>query len=119
MLMEPFSISLYLMAFFYAFAGIYHFVNPKFFLKIMPPYVPFHKEMVLISGMAELLLGIGLIFSKTQSIAVVGIILLLIAVFPANVYMAHAPKFQKIHPLIRWGRLPMQGVLIWWVYQYV
>jgi len=111
-------IVLFVMAAFYVFAGVMHFVSPKFFLKIMPPYIPYHQLIVSVSGLAEILLGIGLLFSSTRQYAAWGIIVLLIAVFPANVYMAVAEKFQSMSPWVRWGRLPIQAVLIWWAYQY-
>ena len=114
------TISLVLMSALYLYSGIQHFRNPKFFLKLMPPYVPKHQLMVDISGVAEIVLAIGLLFSATQSWAAWGVIALLIAVFPANIYMATATdKFRKVSPWIKWGRLPLQGVLIWWAYQYV
>lgn len=104
---------------FFVFAGVMHFVKPKFFLALMPPYIPFHKEVVLISGAAEFVFGGSLLYPPTQVSGAWGLILLLIAVFPANVYMATSLKFQKISPWIRWGRLPLQGVLIWWVSLYL
>ena len=108
----------YLQALIFIAAGIYHFVNPKPFLAIMPPYIPAHSQMVALSGIAEIVLGAGLLFPATRSLAAWGLILLLIAVFPANVFMATSDKFASMSPWLRWGRLPLQGLLIWWVYQY-
>lgn len=105
-----------ILALFFAYAGVMHFLKPKFFLAIMPPYIPFHKEAVQISGVAEVLFGLGLLIPAYQSASAWGLILLLIAVFPANIYMATSEKFNKISPWIRWGRLPLQGLLIWGVY---
>lgn len=107
------------MSSFYILAGIMHFVKPKFFLAIVPPYLPNPKAMVFWSGIFEMALGVGLLFENRRSFSATGIILLLIAVFPANLYMAYGEKFQKMSPLIRWGRLPIQLVLIWWAYQFV
>jgi uncharacterized membrane protein len=104
---------------FFIFAGIMHFAKPKFFLAIMPPYLPFHKEAVWISGIAEILFGYNILLPDLQSASAWGLILLLVAVFPANIYMATADKFQKLSPIIRWGRLPMQALLIWWVSLYI
>lgn len=112
------SLSLYVQAFVYVVAGINHFVSPKFYLAIMPPYIPAHNLMVILSGVAEVALGLGLLFPATRSLSAWGLILLLIAVFPANIYMATADQFVAISPWIRWGRLPLQGLLIWWAYQY-
>ncbi|WP_247235015.1 DoxX family protein [Telluribacter sp. SYSU D00476] len=102
----------------YIVAGILHFVIPKFYLRIMPPFLPAHQLLVALSGVAEILLGVAMFFPATRSWAAWGIILLLIAVFPANIYMAYADKFQHLSPLVRWGRLPLQFLLIWWAYQY-
>lgn len=108
----------YLMGFLYILAGINHFINPPFYLKIMPPYLPQHGLLVVLSGVAELMLGILVLIPATRVWAAWGLILLLIAVFPANLYMAYDPKFQELSAWLRWGRLPLQFVLIWWAYQY-
>ncbi len=110
------KIPLYIMAGFFVFAGISHFTKKNFFMKAMPPYIPNHEEMVIISGIAEIILGIGLLFRQTQALAAWGIILLLIAVFPANIYMATSGKFKKIPQWLLWFRLPLQLVLIAWAY---
>lgn len=110
---------LYLLSLLFIVAGFSHFFNQKFFLKAMPPYIPFHKAMVIISGIAEILLGIGLLFEQTKSISAWGIIALLVAVFPANIYMATSGRFKKIPGWALWLRLPLQFILIWWAYQYV
>jgi uncharacterized membrane protein len=81
------TISKYILAIFMIGAGTMHFVNPAFFLKIMPPYLPVHKELVLVSGICEVLLGILLLIPQTSHLAAWGIIALLIAVFPANLYV--------------------------------
>ena len=113
------ELSLYLMAFLYIAAGVNHFVIPKMYLRIMPPYVPFHKTMVFLSGIAEVLLGVGLLFTLTREWAAWGIILLLIAIFPANVEQLKNKKARGKLPL--WVvilRLPLQLVLIWWAWLY-
>ncbi len=102
----------YLMGIVYIVAGVLHFVSPKFYLKIMPPYLPAHQFLVALSGGIEILLGTLLFVPSLRTWAAWGIILLLIAVFPANLYMAYADKFQAVSPWIRWGRLPLQLVLI-------
>jgi uncharacterized membrane protein len=112
------NLGLYIQAFVYVAAGVNHFISPKTYLAIMPPYIPAHNLMVTLSGIAEIVLGIGLLFPATRSISAWGLILLLIAVFPANIYMATASRFRKLPAWIRWGRLPLQGILIWWAYQY-
>ncbi|QIP17183.1 DoxX family protein [Spirosoma aureum] len=112
------NLILYIQAFIYIAAGLNHFINPKTYLSIMPPYIPAHSMLVMLSGVAEVLLGIGLLFPATRSLSAWGLILLLIAVFPANVYMATASRFRKFPVWLRWARLPIQGLLIWWAYQY-
>lgn len=109
---------MYPMAAFYVYAGVMHFVKPKPFLSIVPPYLPAHGLLVALSGVAEIAVGIGLLIPATRVWAAWGLIALLIAVFPANVYMAYGEKFGAISPWIRWGRLPLQVVLIWWAFQY-
>jgi uncharacterized membrane protein len=93
-------------------AGFLHFFRPDPYMRIMPPYIPWHRAMVYISGAAEIAGGIGLLIPSLRRPAAWGVVALLIAVFPANLYMAtSAPQFSWI----LWGRLPLQPVLIWWV----
>lgn len=112
------KIGLGLAAAFYVFAGILHFVQPEFYLKIMPPYIPWHQAMVRISGFFEILGGLGLLAPRTRRAAAWGLVAMLIAVFPANLYMATNPVEAgavSVAPLLRWGRLPLQVLFIWWV----
>jgi uncharacterized membrane protein len=98
-------------------AGANHLVNPAFYLRIMPGYLPWHRELVDLSGIAEMLLGAMLLARGTRVLAAWGLIALLIAVFPANVNMAlHPEAFPGLPPLALWARLPLQGVLILWVW---
>lgn len=97
-------------------AGIAHFITPSFFQKIVPPYLPYPKELVWISGVIEIALGIGLLFGTTKSLAAWGSILLFIAVFPANVYMLQSGRFRSIPRWALWARLPLQFVLLYWAY---
>ena len=109
---------LYLMALLYILAGLYHFRNPRVYKAIMPPYLPFHDALVFWSGVAEVVLGLALFFPQTRIWAAWGVIALLIAVFPANVYMLTSGKFTRIPEWLLYLRLPLQGLLIWWAYQY-
>lgn len=113
------TIDLAIMGGIYIFAGIMHFIVPKGFDKIVPPYIPKARLMVYLSGIAEILLGIALFFEPTRSYAAIGIILLLIAVFPANLYMAQLWRSKK-HPYtwLAYARLPLQFLLIWWAWMY-
>ncbi|PMD99562.1 DoxX family protein [Siphonobacter sp. BAB-5405] len=110
--------SLYLMSLLYVVAGILHFVRPQTYLRIMPPSIPAPLTMVYLSGVAELVLGLALLVPSLRTWAAWGIILLLIAVFPANWYMATSGKFTNIPAWILWARLPLQGVLIYWAYTF-
>jgi len=112
-------IDLYIMAAIYVFAGLMHFITHKVFMRIMPPYIPWHRAMVIISGIAEIVLGIGLIFEQTRSWAAWGIIALLIAVFPANFEQVRSKRARMGLPKWAvWLRLPIQLVLIYWAWLY-
>jgi uncharacterized membrane protein len=110
---------LYLMSLMYFAAGIYHFVNPKMYLRIMPSYLPFHLPLVYISGVCEILVAILLIPESTRSLGAWLTIALLVAVFPANIQMA-VNFWQKKHPGLWMAvvRLPLQLLLIYWAWIY-
>lgn len=110
------TISKYLLAIFMIGAGTMHFVNPEFFLKIVPPYLPFHKGLVLVSGVCEILLGVLLLIPRCSHLAAWGIMALLIAVFPANIYLFQNQDLMPASPLVHFLRLPLQGVFILWAY---
>ncbi len=112
------TISKTLLAIFMIGAGVMHFVNPAFFLNIMPPYLPLHKELVLISGVCELLSGVLLLVPAYSRWAAWGIIALLIAVFPANLHVFQHQELLPAPPLVHLLRLPLQGVFIVWAYWY-
>jgi len=109
-------ISKYLLAISMIVAGSMHFANPGFFLKIMPPYLPLHQELVMLSGVCEILLGALLLLPRYSHLAAWGIIALLIAVFPANVYLYQNQDILPASPIIHLLRLPLQGVFIFWAY---
>jgi uncharacterized membrane protein len=114
----PRRIALVLASVFYIGAGILHFTKTAFYLKIMPPYIPWHLALVQISGVCEILGGIGLLIPPLRRSAAWGLVALLIAVFPANVYMVTNPVAAgagSLSPLMLWGRLPLQLVFIVWV----
>ena len=101
------------MSLFYIFGGIKHFTNVGWYMKIMPSYISYHKELVYLSGAFEIILGIMLLFEQTRFLSGWGLILLLIAVFPANIYLAHTNgAAMNISPALAWGRLPFQAVFI-------
>jgi uncharacterized membrane protein len=108
-----------LLGLFFVAAGANHFVRTGFYLRMMPPYVPLHLAMVQISGVAEILLGVLVLFPRLSPIAGWGLIALLIAVFPANVQMAlHPETFPEFSARALWLRLPLQGVMIAWAFWY-
>ncbi len=109
----------YLLGVLFVVAGINHFVNTDFYVGIMPPYLPWHTGLVLVSGVAEIALGIALWFRRRMVWAGWGLMALLIAVFPANIHMAvHSELYPDVPWLGLWLRLPLQGVLIAWAYWY-
>ncbi len=115
-------ILLWVMAGFYIFAGINHFRDPGFYLPMMPPFLPWHEELVFVSGVAEVGLGIAVLIPRWRRIAAWGLIALLIAVFPANLYIAfeNIPLGDRSEGLglANWVRLPFQAVFIAWAWWY-
>ncbi|MBT3503186.1 MAG: DoxX family protein [Cryomorphaceae bacterium] len=88
--------TIYFMSVGYTYAGVRHFIDPDFFLAIMPNYLSFHLEIVYLSGVAEILFGILLFFKKTRTFASYGLIVLLICVFPANIHLVESELSQSI-----------------------
>jgi uncharacterized membrane protein len=115
---------LYVMGSLYVVAGVLHFVVPDLYVQIVPPVLPAPLVLVYLSGLAEIVVGIGLLIPRTRRYAAWATVALLVAVFPANVYMAtHGVVIEGVpggdpSPLVRWGRLPLQGVLILWALWY-
>jgi uncharacterized membrane protein len=112
------TISRYVFGLLFVGAGVNHFVNPGFYLKIMPPYLPLHLELVYLSGVFEIVLGALLLFRRWARLAAWGLILLLIAVFPANIYAYQHQDILPMSPTAHLLRLPLQAVLILWAYWY-
>jgi uncharacterized membrane protein len=115
-------ILLWLMAAFYVAAGVMHFTRPDYYRPMMPPYLPWHDALIHLSGAAEVGLGIAVLIPPLRPLAAWGIVLLLIAVFPANVHIAQhdVPVFGAAEGagIGNWLRLPLQGVLIAWAWWY-
>lgn len=127
--MKPASkTALYVMAGIYIFAGIMHFIIPDIYVQIIPDYLEPLGPVLLVylSGVAEIACGAGLIFPRTRRLAAWGTIALLLAVFPANIYMAtHNVQITGLPewlpqpgPVGRWLRLPFQTAFIWWAWLY-
>ncbi|WP_417887382.1 hypothetical protein [Zunongwangia sp.] len=111
---------LYLMGILYFIAGINHFIKPNMYAKIIPPYIPAHFSMVYLSGIAEILLGIGVCFTATKNYAIYGIITMLILFFTVHFYMLSSPEAGAGLP--KWLlilRIPLQLLLIWWAWYYL
>jgi uncharacterized membrane protein len=94
------TISKYLLAIFMVGAGTLHFIKPDFYLKIMPPYLPLHLELVYLSGFCEVALGLLLLIPRFSRFAAWGIIGLLIAVFPANIYVVQNQDVLPAPPIL-------------------
>lgn len=104
----------------FVFAGMMHFVIPASYVGIMPPWLPWHRGLVYLSGALEIAGGVGLLVPRTRRAAGIGLILLLIAVWPANLQMllnARAAGRPLWHQTLLWLRLPLQLVLIIWAWR--
>ena len=107
------------MAGFYIFGGVNHFLNPDFYLNIMPPYIPAHGAAVALSGVAEVLLGALLLWPGTRRLAAWGIIAMLIAFLPVHVHMlVNSGLYPEVSVAFLWGRFPAQTLLALWAYWY-
>ena len=109
--------SLFGLSLFFIYFGIDHFINPEFYLSIMPPAFPLHAEAVYISGFFEILGGMSVLIAPLRKIAGWGLVALLICVYPANIYMAITPEtFPDISRGLLYFRLPLQFLFIYWAY---
>ena len=107
----------YVFAVAFAAAGINHFINPQFYLKMMPPVLPAPLFLVYVSGVFEILFGVLLLIPRFSRAAARLLIALLIAVFPANIYMAMNPEmFPEFSQAALYFRLPLQLILIAWAF---
>ena len=110
-------LSLFGLSVFFVYFGIDHFINPDFYLSIMPPAFPLHAEAVYISDFFEILGGICVLIPSLRQLAGWGLVALLISVYPANIYMAINPEaFPEISIGLLYFRLPLQFLFIYWAY---
>lgn len=113
---------LWVMAAFYVVAGVLHFVATDAYLPLMPPWLPAHRALILLSGVAEVALGVLVLVPATRRLAAWGLVLLLLAVLPANLHVAihDVPLFGATDGLgiWNWVRLPFQAVLMLWAWWY-
>lgn len=100
-------------------AGVNHFATPRHYERIVPPSMKGSaRSLVVVSGVAEIAGGLGVLLPWTRRLAGLGLIALLAAVFPANLYMARAPEeFRKIPRWALYGRLPLQPLMMWWAWR--
>jgi len=112
-----------LLAAFFTFAGTMHFVRRPDYEAIVPPYIPRHREAVTVSGVAEIVGGLAVTSAGTRGFARWWLLALLVAVFPANLYMATNPDdikgldLRRIPRWALWARLPLQPLMMWWVWR--
>lgn len=108
-----------LLALFFVGSGVNHFVSPRFYRAIVPPLLDGRAKLIVdVSGVAEVLGGLGVLLPRTRRAAGVGLIALLFAVFPANLYMAREPeRFRKIPRWALLARLPLQPLMVWWAWR--
>lgn len=118
--MQTFKIVMkYLLALLFILAGINHFRNPGFYLGIMPPWLPWPSVLHLIAGFFEFVFGVMLLIPRYQRRAAWGLIVLLLAVFPANIHMAvNWRQYPEWPMILLWIRLPLQFVPIAWAWWY-
>lgn len=110
----------YLLPSIFIITGILHLIKPKAFMRIMPLYIPYHKALVYLSGIGEIMAGVGLLFSTTRITSLWAIIIMLILFFPVHIHMIVNKKAGLNLPKpVLMLRLLFQFVLLYWVYQYI
>jgi uncharacterized membrane protein len=112
------STSQRMLAAFWILAGANHFRMPNVYKASMPDYLPAHRDLVLWSGIAEIIGGVAVIPPATRRFARWWLLGVLAAVYPANIDMAmHPERFKNIPPVALWARLPLQFACAWWVWK--
>jgi len=108
-----------LLAAFFVGSGVNHFVMPRPYEQIVPPRLQDDaKRVVAVSGVAEIVGGLAVLPSRTRRLAGPGLVALLVAIFPANLYMARSPeRFRKIPRWALYARLPLQPMMMWWAWR--
>ena len=110
-------LALFGLSIFFISFGFDHFINPDFYSSIMPPAFPLHLEAVYISGFFEIMGGLGLLISRFRKISGWGLLALLIAVYPANIYMAISPEaFPDVPIYVLYLRLLVQFIFFYWAF---
>jgi uncharacterized membrane protein len=111
-------LALAVFAIFFIAGGIAHFVLTPAYVRVVPPYLPWPLALVYTSGVCEVLGGLGLLYPPTRRFAAWGLVALLVAVFPANLFMAMTHAGYAGPAWVLWVRLPLQIPLIWWAWSY-
>ena len=114
------KVSRLLLGMFFVIAGVLHFVFTPDYMKIMPPWLPWHRGLVLVSGLFEIAGGLGVVWPLTRRWAGAGLVALCLAVLPANVQMlldAQVAGASAIWVVLLWLRLPLQFLLIGWIWR--
>ncbi|HEV7585353.1 MAG TPA: hypothetical protein VGO14_06200 [Solirubrobacteraceae bacterium] len=108
-----------LLAAFFVGSGVNHFVMPRAYERMVPPSLRDQaREVVAVSGVAEIVGGLAVLPIRTRSVAGRGLVALLAAIFPANLYMARSPaRFRKVPPWALYARLPLQPMMMWWAWR--
>ena len=109
----------YLMSTMYGFTGIMHFIKPNVFVKVMPDFMPKPKLLVYLSGIAEIVMAVALLFSNLKNWAIIGIVAMLTVFMIVHINMLRGGKHAAGAPM--WMlilRIPIQAVLVWWAFQY-
>lgn len=113
----PVRLPILIVSLFFLIGGVAHFVVPEFFIQSMPDYLAYHWPLVIISGTFELLGALGVLLKKSRVLAAYGLMALCFAVFPANINMAlHAELFPEFPAYILYLRLPLQGLIIGFIF---
>jgi uncharacterized membrane protein len=108
-----------LLAAFFLGAGVNHFAMPRAYERMVPPRLQGDAaQVVQLSGLAEILGGLGVLVPRTRRAGGLWLIAVLAAVFPANLYMARTPeRFRRIPRWALYGRLPLQPLMMWWAWR--
>jgi uncharacterized membrane protein len=98
-------------------AGANHFASPGFYVRLMPPYLPWHLALVYASGVVEVALGVALVVPRTSKGAARGVVGLLVVFLTVHVHMVlNAGDYPEVRPALLWARLALQGPLIAWAW---
>ena len=112
------SLSRIVLGGFFVAAGALHFIKPRPYEAIMPEALPAHRELVYLSGVAEMAGGAGVLADPTRRAAGWWLIATMLAVFPANINMAiEAEHFEDIPEPLLWARLPLQAAVVYWIWR--